>query len=232
MSDNTDGLSLLEAAQRLDISERTLRRRIKAGEIRAEKQPLDGGGAAWRVFIEPDKPTGATDNVADTERTRAGTVAENADAVRMQEMREEIIFLRGVIEQQQRAEAELRAALRESLKALPKALNAPERGGHVPDKLDNVPDNVPTVNNATPTPKTDQPATNAPEPQNDAPAATDQEALATQMQTQNGTQTTNASLNLEQVGTQKRESVGANAAKPRPRESTFMARLMRRISGK
>lgn len=34
----------------LHVSEKTIRRRIKAGELTASKQPLDGGGIGWRVL--------------------------------------------------------------------------------------------------------------------------------------------------------------------------------------
>ena len=44
-------VSVAEAASMLHVSEKTVRRRIKVGELDASKQPLDGGGIGWRVLI-------------------------------------------------------------------------------------------------------------------------------------------------------------------------------------
>ena len=46
-----EGIPLAEAAFRLGISERTLRKRIKAGTIKAVKVITPNGGAALRVFL-------------------------------------------------------------------------------------------------------------------------------------------------------------------------------------
>jgi hypothetical protein len=57
-------------------------------------------------------------------------------------LKSENAFLRGLVEQRDRDAAELRAALREALKAMPKAItagnesapiNAPQAGGSTPD---------------------------------------------------------------------------------------------------
>ncbi len=45
------GLSLAEAATQLGISERTLRERIKRGQVRATRE-IDRGHAVYRVFLE------------------------------------------------------------------------------------------------------------------------------------------------------------------------------------
>ena len=46
------GLPLVEAAAVLGISERTLRKRIKAGVVKAVKVVAPNGGAAFRVFLD------------------------------------------------------------------------------------------------------------------------------------------------------------------------------------
>ena len=45
-------LTLSQAAAMLGISEKTARKRIAAGEIEGEKIALDGGGVAWRVYLD------------------------------------------------------------------------------------------------------------------------------------------------------------------------------------
>ncbi len=68
-------LTTSQAAAALGVSEKTIRRRIKAGELTARKQPLDGGGIGWRVQIGAQNGTGV-DNVMDSEmdtrRNRSG----------------------------------------------------------------------------------------------------------------------------------------------------------------
>ena len=57
------------------VSEKTIRRRIKAGELTASKQPLDGGGISWRVQIGGAMDTGVDnvmDNQVDRRRNRDG----------------------------------------------------------------------------------------------------------------------------------------------------------------
>ena len=48
----TEELSLVAAAQRLDVSTRTVRRWIKSGRLEAERLPRDQGGYKWRVTGE------------------------------------------------------------------------------------------------------------------------------------------------------------------------------------
>ncbi len=52
--DNGETLTLSQAAARLGISEKTLRKRIHAGEFAGEKVPLDGGGVGWAVHLARD----------------------------------------------------------------------------------------------------------------------------------------------------------------------------------
>ena len=51
-----EGVPLAEAAFRLGISERTLRKRIKAGAVKAKKVVTPQGGAAFRVFLNDTSP--------------------------------------------------------------------------------------------------------------------------------------------------------------------------------
>jgi hypothetical protein len=155
LNDDRAGLSLLEAARRLNISEKTLRRRIKADEVKAEKVSLDGGGLEWRVYLDeamtvpdivpevvPDKKARAgTDNdragsetvnttdvpdiVPEHSETRAGTVADTSQSTLVEHLLDENKFLRSQIEAHARSEAELRAALREALKGANRALPEP-----------------------------------------------------------------------------------------------------------
>jgi hypothetical protein len=159
-------VSVAQASAALNVSEKTLLRRIKAGQIEARKEPLAAGGMAWRVHLDSSAMDIAPDNGKDiapepqrTKTERAGTVPEgertkngrdghakdsamdNApevsiaragtakDTQRTEEsddllahLKEENRFLRGLVEQRDRDAAELRAALREALKAMPKAL--------------------------------------------------------------------------------------------------------------
>lgn len=80
-SSSRAGLSLLDAARELGVSEKTLRRRIKAGEIEAEKVSLEGGGLEWRVFLDqaptvPEVVPEATGARAGTQNDRAGIVPD------------------------------------------------------------------------------------------------------------------------------------------------------------
>lgn len=188
MNHDDKTVSVTEAAAMFGVSEKTIRRRIKAGELFASKQPLDGGGISWRVLLHSamdtdvdsvsdiamdtrrnrtgqrsgqgggqthaqttsatDKAMDVPDNSVDSSVARDGTGTDRAmdngvdgsapsfipftddkklsdrDADEIARQREEIIFLRGLVEQHQRSEAELRASLREALRAMPKQLTA------------------------------------------------------------------------------------------------------------
>jgi excisionase family DNA binding protein len=50
-----ESLTTSEAAAQLGISERTLRERIKAGKVRAEKV-IDRGNAVYRVYLKGSPP--------------------------------------------------------------------------------------------------------------------------------------------------------------------------------
>ena len=184
MNHDDKTVSVTQAAAMFGVSEKTIRRRIKAGELIAHKEPLNGGGIGWRVLLDSAMDTvsdvemdtrrnrtgqrsgqgdgqthahttGTTDKAMDVPNkgvdssvARAGTGTDRAmdngvdgsapsfipftddkklsdrDADEIARQREEIIFLRGLVEQHQRSEAELRASLREALRAMPKQLTA------------------------------------------------------------------------------------------------------------
>lgn len=150
---STQWLTVSEVAARLKISERTVQRRCKSGRIAARLETNDDG-AAW-LIDGATLPTGAA-TTADTDATvttgddkpfesepaQASThVAAPDDKVTTSDaiaagngfvdhLKAENAFLRGQIEQHARAEAELRAALREALKAMPKAITAPDMSTH------------------------------------------------------------------------------------------------------
>jgi excisionase family DNA binding protein len=115
-------LSVSEAAALLGMSARTVRRQCAAGQLPARRV-----GSVWQV--EADAAKSDTDlnvnsaksdtNAAKsrTSRTPDAAKSDTPDSDRVAEMRAEIQFLRGVIEQLQRDGAETRAALREALKS-------------------------------------------------------------------------------------------------------------------
>jgi excisionase family DNA binding protein len=135
-------LTTSQAATALGVTPKTIRRRIKAGELEARKVARDGGGIVWEVCIGDGTPS-VKDSSTDTERPSKGTLnaqskgqderakdtgtptekdmgaernAHGKDSERMEDLRNEVKFLRGVIEQLQRDGAETRAALRTAQK--------------------------------------------------------------------------------------------------------------------
>ncbi len=148
----SESLTINQAAARLGISERTLRKRIASGEVKAEKQALEAGGMAWRVWLdgsapeaerktEPEARRKPFESESASERKRNRSEVENApefsepragsepEAGLIDQLRDENAFLRAQIdawrlqaEAANRTAAEASAALREALKALPKAL--------------------------------------------------------------------------------------------------------------
>ena len=131
-----DSVTVTEAARRLGVSVRTVQRKLDSGELQAIRR--DG---KRRVLLSPDATTRQADaterdNVTRQKATPDATERDTAQAgstpdlaAQLTQSREEILFLRGLVEQHQRSEAELRAALRKSLDAMPKALAS----GSTPD---------------------------------------------------------------------------------------------------
>ena len=145
-------LTTSQASARLDVAAKTVRRRIERGELEARKSAREGGGVGWLVWIrdecETDNETPIetdkgrerngqprrqiereTDNETPIEADKgaernAHETDSDRDSERVSDLRDEVKFLRGVIEQLQRDGAETRAALREALKSAPKQLTA------------------------------------------------------------------------------------------------------------
>jgi excisionase family DNA binding protein len=128
-SDATEGDSVTfeEAARLLGVSLRTVQRRVKDGHLNT----IESDGARL-VCLAPDATADATrrDNDAtarqiDATRRDTAQAGSTPDvAASLAQSREEILFLRGLVEQRDRDAGELRAALREALKAMPKAITA------------------------------------------------------------------------------------------------------------
>jgi hypothetical protein len=143
-------LTINQAAARLGISERTLRKRISKGEIKAEKEPLEAGGMAWRVWLDGGAPeiapeaerkenhrTGSAPEVQspiisepetapEVSEPRAGSEPEAGLII---QLRDENAFLRAQIdawrlqaEAANRSAADNAALLKKALDAMPKAL--------------------------------------------------------------------------------------------------------------
>jgi hypothetical protein len=143
-----------QAAAALGVSERTVQRRATNGKIEARKVTDDDGerwevlvgvppGAA---IVPPTVPTGAATSSereiapeAPERDNSGGTVPPGAAIVpppetrpemeaemraQLEREREQVMFLRGLVEQRDRDAAELRASLREALRAMPKQLGA------------------------------------------------------------------------------------------------------------
>ena len=129
-----NGLTVSQAAARLGISERTVQRRCKNGQLSARLDTTPDG-AQW--LIDPATLPTCAATTADKVPTanhsqnvpKAATGADTADKVPtgddselLNHLRGENAFLRGLVEQRDRDAAELRATLRELTKAMPKAL--------------------------------------------------------------------------------------------------------------
>ncbi len=135
-------LTVSQAAARLGVSERTIQRRCKSGKLKAELV-TDADGEEWRIdpatlptgdAISDDKVTTAPGEPAHSQKapvtTQAPATGDDAadrvptrdDARLLDQLQTENGFLRAMVEQHQRSEAELRAALRSALNAMPKAL--------------------------------------------------------------------------------------------------------------
>jgi excisionase family DNA binding protein len=138
-------LTVSEVAARLKISERTVQRRCKNGQLAATLETREDGaawlidgatlptGAAIAADAAANVPTGA-DRPFESESAQSvatlppevPTLPPGADSGLLAHLQSENAFLRGAIEQHQRSEAELRAALRKALEAMPKQLSGSE----------------------------------------------------------------------------------------------------------
>lgn len=112
------GVALPDAARTLGVSLRTVQRRLDRGELAF----IERDGKRF-VLLEPG--TIGHDKSCDSDATNDTTARQVAglSSEREIELKEEIRFLRGLVEQRDRDAAEMRAALREALKAHPKQLS-------------------------------------------------------------------------------------------------------------
>lgn len=136
-------MSAAEVARRVGVSERSIQRRCKTGKMSARLVPtptgqqwlvdasaLDFGtlqsGDAKREAGGDTTPTRRGDRAATQRRQTTGTTPDSDDiaARYVGRLEEENRFLRGLVEQHQRAEAELRAALRRALDIAPRQLQS------------------------------------------------------------------------------------------------------------
>lgn len=115
------GVTLPVAAKRLGVSLRTVQRRLDKGEIAF----VERDGKRF-VLLEPDATQSAT--VDATPRQNDATSA-NVSSNREAELKDEIRFLRGVVEQLQRDAIELRAIARDALKVQPRQLESSSTNG-------------------------------------------------------------------------------------------------------
>jgi hypothetical protein len=118
----TEPLTINQTAVRLGISERTLRRRIKDGKVKARKVPCEGGGT--QLLIEVDSVPDKLPTVPDTRVGQSDSVPDTANGEVLSLLKSENAFLRSMLEARERDAAELRSALREALKAMPRAITS------------------------------------------------------------------------------------------------------------
>jgi hypothetical protein len=136
-------LTVSQAAAALEISERTVRRRCENGKLAARLATIETG-AAWEVSAAAVKAADGAATTADTLRphsdsesvqaanlplgklSQAQAAAIAADSDLLAHLRGENTFLRGLIEQRDRAHAELMAAHRKALEAMPKQITGSE----------------------------------------------------------------------------------------------------------
>jgi excisionase family DNA binding protein len=118
-----DNVSFEEAARRLGVSLRTVQRRVKDGNLNSIES--DGARLVCLARAATRRDNDATPRQIDATQRDTPQAGSTPDvAASLAQSREEILFLRGLIEQRDRDAAELRAALREALKAMPKAITA------------------------------------------------------------------------------------------------------------
>ena len=107
-------LTLREAADRLGISEKTARRRVKAGSLRG-RQVCTQHGPTWQVWVDASTPAGTVDGqgtvpsqgTLDEEGTLAGQGQELLQRVRM--LDRELVRLVDRLHEENRALAEAAA---------------------------------------------------------------------------------------------------------------------------
>ena len=151
MNDTPRWITTSAAASLLGVNPRAVQKRAARGSIPARRI---GTGAAARWEIDADALDASTGPQMDAPASTNGRISHapdvqsapkadasnvhngrvqgvHVDASNVADLREqlarergEVAFLRGLVEQHQRSEAELRASLREALRAMPKAITA------------------------------------------------------------------------------------------------------------
>ncbi|MFQ5860506.1 MAG: excisionase family DNA-binding protein [Dehalococcoidia bacterium] len=119
----TQTLSITEAARRLAVSEKTVRRRIQRGELTAERAPAPGG-FEYRVSLD--------DQLAETAphgRTDGGMATDGQHLASETDLGKALEMLRQQIEEKDRQIAELHVLLRQAHEVVVRALPAPGSTG-------------------------------------------------------------------------------------------------------
>lgn len=145
----TEWAPIDKAARALGVSARTLKRRVALGVVTSKLEKgrrlvaVPAGSVPIGTLV-PQNGTVGPVTKGQTEgqqgqvsQGHAGTEGPNGLALLVEQRdrdRAEIAFLRGIVEQHQRSEAELRQSLREALRAMPKAITA---GQHSPSSVEN-----------------------------------------------------------------------------------------------
>ncbi|RYX80634.1 hypothetical protein EON83_27800 [bacterium] len=142
------GVALRVAADRLGVSLRTVQRRVAKGNL-----PFIERDGERFVLLEAVATPSAT---SDATPRQNGATHRDTDATpgnlssdRESQYKEEIRFLRGLVEQRDRDAAELRAALREALRAMPKQLAAPVANGNQLEQVGTVLEASPAISGNT-----------------------------------------------------------------------------------
>ena len=142
-------LTLREAADRLGISEKTARRRVKTGGLRG-RQVCTQHGPTWQVWVDESTPTGTVDGrgtldgdgTLDEQGTQAGQGSELLQRVRL--LDRELVRLVDRLHEENRALAEAAAVWQtradllamqlEQARAELRALQAPQEGQEGPQE--------------------------------------------------------------------------------------------------
>jgi flagellar biosynthesis GTPase FlhF len=130
-SRDDEWLTVAQAAHIEGVSSRAIQRRAAAGKYQARRIETPKG-EQWEINPATLKrtPTRQRDDKADDTDAKRDRQRDDHDSresgnvasQQVERLEKEVEFLRGLVEQHQRGEAELRAALREALRAMPKQL--------------------------------------------------------------------------------------------------------------
>jgi hypothetical protein len=152
-SRDDEWLTVAQAAQIEGVSSRAIQRRAAAGKYQARRMETPKG-EQWEINAATLKrsPTQQRDDKADDTDANRDRQRDNGDAPtrasgnvasqQVERLEKEVEFLRGLVEGHQRSEAELRAALREALRAMPKAIT---EGTAAPPVAARTPETLPAV---------------------------------------------------------------------------------------